>query len=35
MLYYYHGTIKIFFKKSEFIKKGGKFIVPFPKPHIK
>ena len=24
-----------FLKKSEFIKKGGKFIVPFPKPHIK
>ena len=25
---------KFFMKKSEFIKKGGKFIVPFPTPHI-
>ena len=25
---------KFFMKKSEFIKKGGKFIVPFPAPHI-
>ena len=23
-----------FLKKSSFIKKGGKFIIPFPKPHI-
>ena len=23
-----------FIKKSEFIKKGGKFIIPFPKPYI-
>ena len=26
---------KFFLKKSQFIKKGGKFIIPLPKPHIK
>ena len=26
---------KFFLKKSKFIKKGGKFIIPLPYPHIK
>ena len=26
---------KFFLSKSRFIKKGGKFIVPLPEPHIK